>query len=332
MDPDARNWQRYLEMFGRALTFLKIYPLDGDDARASELAQLAIDHMLSGLDPHTHSLTPEEFEEVQSETSGEYGGVGIEITLKEGSLTVVSTFEGTPANLAGIQSGDQIVGIAGEPTDDMTLFDAVRRIRGKEGTPVVLSIMREGLSAPKEYAVQREIIHIVSVSHRSLGDEVAYIRIRTFNKATNEDLGGALRAHRNDDRKGVILDLRGNPGGLLEESIDVAGRFLRKGQLVVETRSRVPDHPGGQGECQCIGDCRLGAAGLQACADRGRNHLREGDGANDHSPERRVCTPPHSGELLQPARPRDPGHRGMAGRSGGEPHRIALKREAGPPT
>lgn len=240
-DPDARNWQEYLEMFGKALTFLKIYPLDGDDARASELAQLAIDHMLSGLDPHTHSLTPEEFEEVQSETSGEYGGVGIEISLKQGRLTVVSTFEGTPANLAGIQSGDQIVGIAGEPTDDMTLFDAVRRVRGKEGTSVILSIMREGLSTPQEYTVQREIIHIVSVSHRSLGDEVAFIRIRTFNKSTNEELGAALRALRNDDSKGVILDLRGNPGGLLEESIDVAGRFLRKGQLVVETRSRVPD-------------------------------------------------------------------------------------------
>jgi len=256
MDPDARDWRRYLEMFGKALTFLKIYPLEGDDSRASELAQLAIDHMLSGLDPHTHSLTPEEFEEVQSETSGEYGGVGIEITLKQGRLTVVSTFEGTPANVAGIQSGDQIVGVAGEPTDNMTLFDAVRRIRGKEGASVVLSIMREGLSTPREYVLQREIIHIVSVAYRSLGDEVAYVRIRTFNKTTNEDLGGALRALRNDDRKGLILDLRGNPGGLLEESIDVAGRFLRKGQLVVETRSRVPDqnikfvnrHRGGPGD------------------------------------------------------------------------------------
>ena len=241
MDPNPRSWERYQDIFGKALTFLKIYPLNGDEALTSELAKLGIDHMLSKMDPHTDYLTPDEFEEVESETSGEYGGVGIEITLKQGELTVVSTFEGSPANVAGIQSGDHIVGVAGEPTSKMTLFDAVRRIRGREGTSIVLSIMREGLTAPREYALRREIIHILSVAYRSLGDKIGYIKIRTFNKSTDEDLEAALVELESHGHKGVILDLRGNPGGLLEEAIDVAGRFLHKGQLVVETWSHVPD-------------------------------------------------------------------------------------------
>jgi len=241
IDPDPRNWHRYKEIFGKALTFLKIYPPEGYEDHTSELAQLAIDHMLEGLDAHSDYLTPEEFEEVESETKGEYGGVGIEITLRQGKPTVVSTFEGTPAHRAGIQSGDQIVAIDGEPTASMSLFDAVRRIRGKEGTSVVLSLTREGRAATLDYALRREVVRIVSVTHRLLGDDIGYIKIRAFNETTDEDLEEALRDLGNGDRAGIILDLRGNPGGLLEESIDVAGRFLEKGQLVVETWSRVPD-------------------------------------------------------------------------------------------
>ena len=199
-----------------------------------ELIHGAIKGMLNVLDPHSSYLSPDDFKELQIETKGKFGGVGIEITIKDGWLTVVSPIEDTPAYEAGIKAGDKIVKIDGKSTKDMSMMEAVKLIRGPKGTKVTLTIWREGFKEPKDFVITRDIIIIKSVKAKTLEPGYGYVRITSFQENTTSELQKALLRLEKENKplKGIILDLRNNPGGLLDQAVKVADVFLEKGLIV----------------------------------------------------------------------------------------------------
>ncbi len=207
-----------------------------------ELLTEALKGMVSSLDPHSAYLTPDEYKDLQIETKGSFQGVGIEITLKDGILTVVSPIEGTPAFLAGVQAGDRIIKIDGKLTKGMSLTDAVKMIRGPKGSKVMLTILREGAAKLQDYAINRELIPIRSVRYNLLEDGYGYVRIASFQEDTTQDLVKALRVLQGQKvpLKGLVLDLRNDPGGLLQEAVSVSDQFLKEG-LIVSTKGRLPN-------------------------------------------------------------------------------------------
>jgi carboxyl-terminal processing protease len=207
---------------------------------AGSLINGAINGMLETLDPHSSFMTPETFKEMQTETRGAFGGVGFEITIRDKVLTVVAPIEDTPAARAGIQSGDQILRVNGKSTKDMTLMDAVKLMRGPQGTQVTITIMRSGFTEPKELTLTRAIIPIRSVRSKLLEEGYGYIKINQFIEKTHADMKTALnRLESNGGTlKGLILDLRNDPGGLLEQAVKVSDEFLESG-LIVYTEGRV---------------------------------------------------------------------------------------------
>jgi carboxyl-terminal processing protease len=194
----------------------------------------AIRGIVGTLDSHSSFMSPEEFRELQIETKGRFSGIGIEITLKDGLLIVVSPIEGSPAYKAGLQAGDRIVKINGTTTKNLTLLEAVKRIRGPKGSPVTLTIMREGWTKLRNYSLTREIIPIRSVKFRSLDDGIGYVRITTFQDQTDNDLKKALKdmEGRLKPFRGLVLDLRNDPGGLLDQAVKVTDEFLSSGMIV----------------------------------------------------------------------------------------------------
>jgi carboxyl-terminal processing protease len=198
----------------------------------------AIKGMVQSLDPHSSFLTKEEHQELLIETKGSFTGVGIEITVRDNVLTVVSPIEGTPAYEAGVKAGDQIIGINDKSTNDMTLTDAVKNIRGPKGTKVKLTVRREGAEKPLEFSITRDVIPLKSVRNYLLTPDIGYVRISSFQSKTDEDLASALEKIE-DGRvlKGLILDVRNNPGGLLTQAIKVSDLFLDSG-LIVSTKGR----------------------------------------------------------------------------------------------
>jgi carboxyl-terminal processing protease len=200
----------------------------------------AIRGMIETLDPHSAFLTPEEYRELRIETKGSFGGIGIEITIKDGILTVVSPIEDTPAFQKGIKAGDKIIKIDGALTKSMTLMDAVKAIRGPKGKDVVLTIMRQGVPKLFDVAITRDVIVIKSVKSRIIDDNIGYIRILTFQEETAERLKDALAEIKAGGKplQGLILDLRNNPGGLLDQAVKVSDLFLDSG-LIVYTQGRV---------------------------------------------------------------------------------------------
>ena len=216
-----------------------------DEVKIQDLIYGAINGMLSTLDPHTNFLTPELFKEMKIDTSGQFGGLGIEITIKDGMLTIITPMEGTPAYKAGLLPNDKIVKIKEEYTDKMNLIEAVSKMRGKKGTPVTIYIMREGLKEPKKYTIVRDIIKVQSVKSSLLDKEYAYIRLVNFQERTTEDLKKALENLTSEVKKdkkisglrGIVLDLRNNPGGLLDQAVGVSDLFLEKG-VIVSTMGR----------------------------------------------------------------------------------------------
>ncbi len=210
-----------------------------DEVPPKDLVYNAIKGTLRGLDPHSSFLDPESYREMQVETSGSFGGLGIEITLRDDILTVVSPIEGTPAHRVGIQAGDRIVKIDGLATKDMQLSDAVKKMRGKPATKVMISIVREGWSEPRDFEIQREQIRVHSVRTQDLGGGIAYVKLRQFQEQTSHDFDQVLEKFAKDGVKALVLDLRNNPGGLLTSAVEVTEKFVEDGKLVVYTEGRV---------------------------------------------------------------------------------------------
>ena len=207
------------------------------DVNTRDLIYRALNGMMKSLDPFSAFFTPEQYKEFRQETEGEFGGVGIEIGMEKGRPIVISPIEGTPAFRAGIRSGDIIVEINGEDTSNMTLMDVVRRIRGKPGTKVTLTIMRKGLDKPLKIELERAIIKVESVKWTKIGD-IGYIRLSQFTDGVGREIEKAAKNLTAQGVKGIILDLRNDPGGLLTEAINVSELFLKEGKLVVYTKTK----------------------------------------------------------------------------------------------
>ncbi|MGM0421606.1 MAG: S41 family peptidase [Pseudomonadota bacterium] len=208
-----------------------------------ELIETALNGMLTALDPHSGYLTENDFSSMQVQTRGEFGGLGIEVTMENGLVKVVSPIDDTPAAKAGIEANDLIAEIDGEQVMGLSLSDAVDKMRGKVGSKITLTIIREGTSEPLKVEITRDIIKIKSVRHEVKNDNVGYIRITTFNQQTFSGLKKALKdiqKETGDELIGYVLDLRNNPGGLLDQAISVSDAFLDKGEIV-STRGRADD-------------------------------------------------------------------------------------------
>ena len=257
-----------------------------EETATQELIEGAIDGMLSALDPHSAYLTPDSYKELQVDTEGSFGGLGIEITIRDDVLTVVSPIEDTPAYRAGVQAGDRIIKIEDELTKDMSLIDAVKKMRGKKGTRVTISLRREGVPRLIDVSIVREVIQIRSVKWKMLEDGYAYIRITQFQDRTSGDLERALRqlAQDHGPLHGMVLDLRNNPGGLLSQAVKVSDLFLDSG-LIVYTEGRLENQqqkyfarPGGDTETPMVVLINNGSASASeilagAVQDHGRGVL-----------------------------------------------------------
>ncbi|NOT95942.1 MAG: S41 family peptidase [Nitrospira sp.] len=208
-----------------------------DETKVKDLVQGAIRGMLSTLDPHSAYMTPDMYKEMQVETKGEFGGVGIQIGVKENRLAVIAPIEGTPAYRAGIKSGDFITKVNDETTKDLTLMDAVQKMRGPKGSKVNLTIQRDGTPDPLQFTLVRDTIKIESVKSKVL-DNIGYVRLTQFQESTGRDLSKVLKQFREQKLQSTILDLRNNPGGLLTASVEVSEQFLPAGKLVVYTKGR----------------------------------------------------------------------------------------------
>lgn len=231
-----------VRMLSQVLDRIKqAYVEDIDD---SELIESAIEGMLSGLDPHSDYLTPEDFADLRESTSGEYGGLGIEITLDEtGFIRVVAPIDDTPAYRAGMQSGDLITQIDDTPVKGMTVNDAVTLMRGEPGDPIELTVVREGENQPLTIEIVRDVIQITSVRQRMLEDNFGYVRISQFQERTGRDFVEAMEQLRSENGgalDGMVLDLRNNPGGVLQASVEVVDALISEG-LIVYTEGRLPN-------------------------------------------------------------------------------------------
>ncbi len=225
-----------------------------EETKSKDLIYGAIKGMLETLDPHSAFMPPNMYKEMQEETKGRFEGLGIEITIKETILTVVSPIEDTPAFRAGIMAGDQIIRIDGESTKNFTLMDSVKRLRGPRGTKVTITIMREGFTKPKDFTVVRDVIPVRSVRYELLEKNYGYIRISQFQEKTDGDFEKAMKALEEQSKgalKGLILDLRNNPGGLLDQAVRISDRFIDSGTIVSidgrreEVKQKWPAHPDG---------------------------------------------------------------------------------------
>ncbi len=221
-----------LQIFTKVLNLIGKYYVEEVDTK--KLIYGSIKGMLRELDPHTNFLSPEVYEEFESETSGKFGGLGIEITIQKGQLTIISPIEDSPAWKAGIKAGDKIVEIDGAPTKGLTLVDAAQKMRGEKGAKIKLTIFREGFTDPKDFIVTREVIKLHSVKYTDLEEGYLYVKITNFIENTEGDLQKFLEGHvkKYKNTKGIVLDLRGNPGGILDQAIKVSDLFLEDGVIV----------------------------------------------------------------------------------------------------
>ena len=235
-----RELLSYLDLFNDALA--KVEGTYVEEVDSKEIMYGAIRGMLSSLDPYSMFLDEESFEDFTVTTEGEFGGLGIQITVRDGILTVVSPIEGTPAYDLGIQSGDRIIAIEEESTRGITVDEAIGKLRGEPGTQVDIVIRREGVEDPLEYTVTREVIRIDSVPYAFMMDGgVGYVRISRFSRTTADELRGRLTELRDRGMEKLVIDLRSNPGGLLSQAVDVTDVFLESGELIVSTSGRISE-------------------------------------------------------------------------------------------
>ena len=228
-----------LETFANVLNLLQQHYVDEISSRDVIIG--AINGMLTSLDPHSSYMSPEDFQELQAETKGSFSGIGIEITVRDGVLTVVSPIEGTPAYRQGLQAGDQIIRINGQLTKDMTLMEAVKQLRGDRGSEVTISIHRKGWQGLKDMVLIRDVIPLHSVKSMQLAPGLLYIRITNFQSTTTRDFRKVLqKATKKQPVTGLILDLRNNPGGLLDQAVKISDVFIDSG-IIVSTRGRNPE-------------------------------------------------------------------------------------------
>ncbi|MGR9099036.1 MAG: S41 family peptidase [Gammaproteobacteria bacterium] len=229
--------QTFTEIFGR---IQKDYVEPVSDKK---LLEDAIRGMLSGLDPHSAYLDSEQYQDLKVGTTGQFGGLGIEVTMEDGFVKVVSPIDDTPAQRAGIKAGDLIIRLDEKPVKGMTLNEAVKIMRGEPGEKITLTIVREGESAPLKITLTRDIIKVKSVKSKMLEEGYGYVRISSFQSLTGDNLKDsieALKKESKDNIKGLVLDLRNNPGGVLNAAVSVSDAFLESG-LIVYTEGRIQD-------------------------------------------------------------------------------------------
>ena len=233
---------RQLNLFGDIFERVRSHYVEKPDD--SKLVEAAINGMLNGLDPHSSYMDPKTFRDMQVQTRGEFGGLGIEVTMEDGLVKVVAPIDDTPAAKAGIRANDLITHLNDEAVQGMTLNQAVEKMRGPVNTKIKLRIMRKGADKPIEVSITRDIIRVRSVRSRIEGNDVGYIRITQFNEQTTDGLKKALSDISSqipaDKLRGYVIDLRNNPGGLLDQAISVSDTFLDRGEIV-STRGRDPE-------------------------------------------------------------------------------------------
>src|SRR5437867_1535883 len=234
-----------LELFSYVMEKVRKDYVDGQKLTYQELVYGALKGMLSTLDPHSEFMEPEKYKELQNDTQGMFGGLGIVIQMKDEFITVVAPMEDTPGARAGILSGDRILKIEGRSTERMGLPDAVKNLRGEPGTDVTMTVFRPSTGQMRDYTLKRSVINIEMVKdihgkkEFPLGeDKIGYVQVVQFGEKTSDDLDAALKKLRAEGMQALILDLRWNPGGLLEQAVDVCQKFLPNGDLVVTTEGR----------------------------------------------------------------------------------------------
>ena len=345
----AADTYRQLNLFGDVFERVRADYVEKPDD--SKLIESAINGMLSGLDPHSSYMEPEGFRDMQVQTRGEFGGLGIEVTMEDGLIKVVAPIDETPAAKAGVMANDIITKLDEEQVQGLTLNQAVEKMRGPVNTKIKLTIMRKGEDKPIEVSITRDVIRVRAVRSRP-EDDVGYIRITQFNEQTTENLKKAITDLQNqipaDKLKGFVVDLRNNPGGLLDQAISVSDAFLERGEIVstrgrnAEETQRFSARAGDlikgkpvivliNGGSASASEIVAGALQDHKRATHARHALvRQGLGADHHPARRRQrrAAADH-GALLHAVGQVDPGqghhagHRGAAGRAGGTqgPHR-----------
>ncbi len=235
---DQEAVYKELDLFEEALSRVRADYVE--ETQAQQLIYGALKGMLATLDPYSQFLDPDAYNELKIDTEGEFGGLGIEITIKDDLLTIITPIDDTPAYEAGLQSGDRIVKIDGELTRGITLLEAVKKLRGKPKTTVTLTILREGEAELKDVTIERATIKIQSVREASLvEDHIGYVRLSDFREHSTQDAEKAIARLKDDGMDGLVLDLRNNPGGLLDVAVSVSELFLNKNDLIVTTKGRL---------------------------------------------------------------------------------------------
>ena len=244
-DGDDDNGYSQISIFAKALEVIRQDYVDGNKTGYHDLVTAALKGMLSSLDPHSQFMDPNDFRELQDDTRSRFNGLGIEVTMRNGLPTVISAMEDTPAAKAGILSGDQVLKVNGSSTERMELQDVVNALRGPVGRKVTLTVMRPSTKEIKEYTLERVEIKVASVKATHLlppdltgSFKIGYVRLIQFNEPTADELGKALDALQKQGMQALILDLRNNPGGLLNSAVDVCGQFLPANTKVVSTQGR----------------------------------------------------------------------------------------------
>ena len=227
-----------LELFSDTVSIIRSDYVE--EPKSKDLIYGALKGMLSALDPYSQFMDPDTYNEMKVETEGEFGGIGIEITIKDDLLTIISPIDGTPAYKVGLKAGDKIVKINGKITRDLTLIESVKILRGKPGTDVEVTVLREKERKLLDFTITRSIIKLESIKRSEIiKDDIGYVRLVEFQEKTKRDMEMSLRKLEKQGMKGLILDLRNNPGGLLNSAVEVSDKFLEEDKVIVSTKGRV---------------------------------------------------------------------------------------------